>query len=274
MLPKTPFKSLNKAEEVRKDLWVLLREFSKSGSFEMSSWYMAFIIPFSMLIYWIGQYIGVGVDKEAFNAWFGVLMGVFVSILVTTYSITAIVIQIASGQFSPRIIRIFQKDKMLQLFFASILFTVGAVFLTEVLSNFLGNDLEQNCWRYFFLSYLICVSLVSAAISLLILPLLLHYIGDVVNVASICKKIYINTSHQIELLFPTPANDNYIPSARSVYSTNKTDTTEILSDDIGYLQTINYKRIDIEKNSAAFFQSNRSNLLFDIVPKAIDGQFY
>lgn len=243
MLSKTPFKSLDKAEEVRKDLWVVLREFSKSGSFEMSSWYMVFIIPISIIIFTIGRYIGVGVDKAAFNAWYGVLMGVFVSILVTTYSITAIVIQIASGQFSPRIIRIFQKDRVLQLFFASILFTVGAVFVTEVLSNFLGENLPDNCWRQLILGYLICMSLVSAAISLLILPMLLHYIGDVVNVASICKKIYINTSHQIALLFTETATLNYVPKLREELGLSEGRHIEILSDDIGYLQTINYKKL-------------------------------
>jgi uncharacterized membrane protein len=122
------------------------------------------------------------------------LIGTLTTIVVSSFTLIIVALQIASQQFSPRILRLFfAVDLRVQGFLG---FYIGSI-LYCILIKSLG--VAENDY----LNPAVFVGLVLGILCLLAFPLFVTYYVDNINAASITEKIKNRTLDEINALYPT-----------------------------------------------------------------------
>jgi uncharacterized membrane protein len=159
-----------------------------------------------------------------------VVIGVLTTIVVTTYSLTIVALQLASVQFSPRILRsFFTEDRFNQV--------VLGTFVGEITYLLLLKTWSPKC-----LDLPICVGLfVAAFLICVVFPLFITHIVDSINAGSIIRRVAFHLLDEIDEHYgKTPAC-----SADFELSQHKKRPTQnlvhITSNCNGYIQNIDYQ---------------------------------
>jgi uncharacterized membrane protein len=151
------------------------------------------------------------------------LAGILTSIVVTTFSFVFVALQLASVQFSPRIVRsFFEYDHFSRFFLWSFLACVGYLM-----------GLQYFGWSDASLIYPKFGIVGSFYLVLIVFPLFIHHIIGNINASSITQNIALRTIQEIELLYDT------LPI------TYHNDTVlKITASTSGYLDSIRYRALE------------------------------
>ena len=151
------------------------------------------------------------------------LAGILTSIVVTTFSFVFVALQLASVQFSPRIIRsFFEYDHFSRFFLWSFLACVGYLM-----------GLQYFGWSEASLIYPKFGIVGSFYLILMVFPLFIHHIVGNINASSITQNIARRTIEEI--------NELYEPLSLSEVETGK---IRILAPISGYLDSIRYEALE------------------------------
>jgi uncharacterized membrane protein len=164
------------------------------------------------------------------------LSAILISILVTTFSVVFVVMQLASSQFSPRILRYFlYSDVRIQQFIGLLLGVIAMIYLPQVLSLVFGTNIE-------ILQFSILLPTVISFYCLLIsFPRVISHLSDNMNVASITNRIKLEIVEEIDILYDNQWNvgDALVYKRKSVdYS--KDYIKFFWTGESGYLSEVNY----------------------------------
>jgi uncharacterized membrane protein len=176
------------------------------------------------------------------------VIGAMTTIIVTTYSIKLLLIQLTSQQFSPRVIRILLRSNARNLFFG--LF-IGAIISTYILKISLLSFAVEGNYLLWFSKFFIVNDLLLIAIGL---PFFIYDITDSINAASIANLIYNHTFDSIKRLYGSEdwkfGDAPYIMpdfdtenKARIAANEVPLLSVQLRSHDSGYLQNVDYNRL-------------------------------
>ncbi len=168
------------------------------------------------------QEIQQGQKGEALDGLLFTLASILATLVVTTFSFVFVALQLASVQFSPRIIRsFFEYDHFSRFFLWSFLACVAFLLLLQYF-HFSDASLIYPKFGIIGAFYLI----------VLVFPLFIHHIVDNINASSITQNIAQRTVKEIEFLYD---NVGEIPQKQEVLKINALKS--------GYLDSINFDEL-------------------------------
>lgn len=173
----------------------------------------------------------VKVGQTSLEGMMNTLLGVLTTIVVTTFSFVFVALQLASVQFSPRILRsFFEYDHFSRFFLWSFLGCIGYVFGLIYLGLTSAN------------LFLPKTALVGGLyLVVLVFPLFIHHVVENINASSITKNIMNRTLSEIEMLY----NDASLGEVNS-------DKFIIKSTESGYLESVNFRKLEAILNEYEF----------------------
>lgn len=166
-------------------------------------------------------------------------LAIIIGILLTTYSVVFVVMQLASSQFSPRILRYFlYNDLKTQQFIGLFIGTIGLILLPQVIRAFVPN-----------LNFIITItiSLSFAFYCLLIgFPKMITYLSDNMNVTTITNRIKYEVVKEINELY----QENWSCGDPLVfYRTGGNKSNQVISliseHESGYLESVDQEKLKI-----------------------------
>ncbi len=163
-----------------------------------------------------------GQEDVLLDGFLTALAGILTTIVVTTFSFVFVALQLASVQFSPRIIRsFFEYDQFSRFFLWSFLACVAYLM-----------GLQYFGWSDASLIYPKFGIVGSFYLIILVFPLFIHHIIGNINASSITQNIALRTVREIDTLYDA------LPSVGT------TDTfIRITSPISGYLDSLRYKKL-------------------------------
>ncbi len=137
-------------------------------------------------------------DGSAARTVLSVLAGSLITVAGLTFSITVVVLQLASSQFSPRVLRTFFGDRLTQVTLGSYvgIFVYSILVLRSVGSFAHGLDFVPR------LSITVASALGIAAVLLLIV--FIHHVSRMIQVSHITASIAAQTLDRVNQLYPNP----------------------------------------------------------------------
>jgi uncharacterized membrane protein len=196
----------------------------------------------------------------------GTLATVLISILLTTFSVVFVVMQLASSQFSPRILRYFMySDMRIQQFIGLFLGAISFVFLPQVLNLLFtsGATLQLTA----IVAVVLCLYCLMVSF-----PTVISHLSDNMNVATIAHRIKKEVIDEVEVLYP----DHWQPTDPILYKRPKTDANAQVvpvywRSDSGYLSEVNYKKL--REGHADFVAKYPECSSFNVYQRSIVGEF-
>ncbi len=168
------------------------------------------------------QYLRPGEIGEAQDGLLFTLASILATLVVTTFSFVFVALQLASVQFSPRIIRsFFEFDHFSRFFLWSFLACVSYLLL---LTYFHWSDASLIYPKFGIIGAFYLITLVF--------PLFIHHIVENINASSITQNIARRTVSEIEYLYDTEAE-----------IWQKYDFLQIKALKSGYLDSINFEQL-------------------------------
>ncbi len=163
------------------------------------------------------------------------IAGSLVTVAGLAFSITIVVLQLVSSQYTPRALRGFLQDRVTQAvaggFFA--IFAYSLIILTTI------HDADQQ-GPSFIPTLSITIALVLGFLGLALLLIFIHHIGRIIQVSDIAAHLATQTFQAIDQQYPTWENDEGEVSGliQSLSSTRVTKPATIYSLRTGYIQRI------------------------------------
>ncbi len=152
------------------------------------------------------------------------------------FSIVIIALQLASGQFGPRMLRDFMNDRTSQV-------TLGACSSTFIYVIVVLWAIEDSKDLSFTPQISVAVGLLLAVATTILLVFFVHHIASAIHVDNLVAKIGHESTQTIENILPNVASAH---STKQIYEipANFEDTASVvLAKDSGYLQRIDNKRL-------------------------------
>jgi len=178
------------------------------------------------------HFVRRGQEGVFLDGYLSTLAGIIVTLVVTTFSFVFVALQLASVQFSPRIIRsFFEYDHFSRFFLWSFLACAGYLM---GLQYFGLSDAALIYPKFGIVG--------SFYLILLVFPLFIHHVVDNINASSITQNIAKRTIKEINALYEV-----------ADFQLKKTDKLLIINQESGYLDSIKYKNLYklIPENSQA-----------------------
>ena len=194
-----------------------------------------------------------------------ILISILIGISLTTFSVIFVVMQLASSQFSPRILRHFLvSDFKMQKFIGLFVGTISLCVLPQLASVFFHQTP--------FLLTLLVGSLFAFYGLAWSYPNMITYLSINMNVSSITNRIKIDMVEEINSLYP----DNWCVGKNLLYKRARIDSDkfkiQIVSPfESGYLDSVNYKKL--EKLSTFMMGSVVGSSFENAYQKPIVGEF-
>jgi uncharacterized membrane protein len=173
-----------------------------------------------------------GQEGVLLDGFLSTLASIIATLVVTTFSFVFVALQLASVQFSPRIIRsFFEYDHFSRFFLWSFLACVGYLL---GLQYFGLSDASLIYTKFGIVG--------SFYLILLVFPLFIHHVVDNINASSITQNIAKRTVNEINELYEV-----------ADYQINKLNQVSVFNEESGYLDSIRYKKLYqlIPENSQA-----------------------
>lgn len=140
-------------------------------------------------------------DGPAARTVLSVIAGSLITVAGLTFSITMVVLQLASSQFSPRILRTFFGDRVVQLTIGTYVGTfVYAMLVLRGVGSYGAADFVPR------LSVTVATLLGIAAVVLLIV--FLHHVSQMVQVSHVVSNIANLTLARADVMYPDPYGDS------------------------------------------------------------------
>lgn len=191
-----------------------------------------------------------------------VTIGVLTTMVVTTYSLTIVALQLASVQFSPRILRSFFTDDR---------------FNQVVLGSFIGEIsylLLLKTWAPKTLDLPIIAGLVVAVLLIcVVFPLFIAHIVDSINAGSIIRRISFHLLDEIDTLYGKDLQnvaDFRLPTKKTLPTKN---VIKISSCKNGYIESIDYQLIESIFQYAKNIASTKNIAITNLYQSTSAGEF-
>lgn len=163
-----------------------------------------------------------GQEGVLLDGYLSTLASIIATLVVTTFSFVFVALQLASVQFSPRIIRsFFEYDHFSRFFLWSFLACVGYLM---GLQYFGLSDASLIYPKFGIVG--------SFYLILLVFPLFIHHVVDNINASSITQNIAKRTVNEIDVLYDT-----------STLNFSESNRLLILNKESGYLDSILYNKL-------------------------------
>jgi uncharacterized membrane protein len=194
-----------------------------------------------------------------------VLISILIGISLTTFSVIFVVMQLASSQFSPRILRHFlSNDVKMQKFIGLFVGTISLCVLPQLASVFF--------YQTPFLLTLSVGSLLAFYCLTWSYPNMITYLSINMNVSSITNRIKTEMIQEINVLY----QENWIFGKNLLYKRSKINPDKfqikIVSPfETGYLDSVNYKKL--EKVTEYILNSDVGLFFENAYQKPIVGEF-
>lgn len=194
-----------------------------------------------------------------------ILISILIGISLTTFSVIFVVMQLASSQFSPRILRHFLiNDFKMQKFIGLFVGTISLCILPQLASVFLP---ERP-----FLGTLAIGTVVAFYGLSWSYPNMITYLSINMNVSSITNRIKVDMIEEINILY----QENWsfgknVSYKRAEIQTDKFKVSVVSPFDSGYLDSVNY--VKLKKVTAFILQSDVGFCFVNAYQKPIVGEF-
>jgi uncharacterized membrane protein len=197
----------------------------------------------SILLAFVGVLLGIGTVWHHINTidnadidyreLLSVTIGVLTTIVVTTYSLTIVALQLASVQFSPRILRWFlTEDRFNQVVLGSF---IGEISYLILLKSWSPKNLDPPLViGLAFAILLVCV----------VFPLFIAHIADSINAGGIIRRIAFNLLDEIDKMFGKEqkvADSNCKANQFSLPDSH----FKIYASQNGYVESVDYRQFDV-----------------------------
>lgn len=191
---------------------------------------------------------------------------IMIGILLTTFSVVFVVMQLASSQFSPRILRHFMySDYKIQYFIGWFLGGIVFVFIPQLLNLVFSIQHElQLC------------TLVSLCLNLFgvvyYFPTIIAHLSDNMNVATIANHIKKEVLFEIDVLYPDQWKfQDRLFYKRAVLNDQLFHLPIYWKTESGYLTEVKYAVL--QEFHVAFFEKNPSISMVQVLQKPIVGEY-
>jgi uncharacterized membrane protein len=187
-----------------------------------SSYFIAFLL-------FIIAYQTQGID---YSELLSLTVGMLTTVVATTFAFVLVALQLASVQFSPRILRVFFAE---DAYVKRVLYFFLGVISYCLILKLLGLKTEE--WKILpILGIIAGIWLIAVQ-----LPLFFSYVTDAINVATITRRITDLTLLEIEKKYAKLSATSNSFSNKKVIETEKKPWLEIPATEYGYVQEIDYK---------------------------------
>lgn len=180
---------------------------------------------------------GAGVFRGGVDGSRGVLTAVAGSVIgaaATVFSITVVVLQLASSQFTPRVVKNFTADRRFQVTLGLLLgvFAYSLIVLWAV-------GRERNGAEPFIPSLSVALGMVLAMISVGMLILFIDRVASLIQVADLIERVTHETIEQVVAVYPDQSELG--SAAASSIDVELTESAAIRSDFSGYIRFIDHE---------------------------------
>lgn len=188
-----------------------------------------------------------GGDSDAARSLLGVIGTSMITVTSLTFSLTVVTLQLASSQFSPRLLRTFTRDRFVQATLALFLatFTYALTVLRAVRSP------GDNGQREFVPQIAVTVAFVLAVASVLGLVLFLAHLSEQIRVETMLRNVHRDASHTMDDVLPMrdgragpPAPEEHAGTTScAVDRHSPSDELTVLARDDGFLNWVNEDKL-------------------------------
>lgn len=206
------------------------------------------VFAYSLAVWFVGHLcfylLGYRPEYQIFHADYNEvisnLIGTLVTIVVSSFTLIIVALQIASQQFSPRILRhFFAADLRVQGFLG---FYIGSILYCYFIKSLGAAEVG-------YLNPAVVVGLLLGILCLFAFPLFVTYYVDNINAASITEKIKNRTLDEVNILYPNqwkPGSGNACFTRQCVNP--KATRVHVLSPfQSGYLDEVCYDKLPVMK---------------------------
>ncbi|WP_311137418.1 DUF2254 family protein [Streptomyces sp. I6] len=161
---------------------------------------------------WLRTYLYSG-TSDAARSVLATIAGSLVTVTALTFSLTVLTLQLASSQFSPRLLRTFTADRYVQTTLALFLatFTFALTVLRSVRS---GEDGRTE----FVPQVSVTAALVLTLVSLLALVLFLSHLAREIRVETMMNSVHSDADRTLHRLLPEKRDGRLLPEKRETSS--------------------------------------------------------
>ena len=169
------------------------------------------------------------------------IAGALITVVALIFSITILVLQLVSSQYTPRALRGFLQDRVTQVIAGS--FFAISTYCLIVLTT-LPDSSSSN--QSFFPTISITVAMVLGSLGLVLLLIFIHHTGSVIQVTDITARIAIQTMEAMDVQYQTLMSEPFEAETTLPYRTQhvKDTPTRLCATHSGYVQRIVFSRLN------------------------------
>ncbi len=169
------------------------------------------------------------------------IAGALITVVALTFSITIIVLQLVSSQYTPRALRGFLQDRVTQVVAGS--FFAISTYCLIVLTTLPDSSSPD---RSFFPTISITVAMVFGSLGLVLLLIFIHHTGSVIQVTDITARIATQTMQAMDLQYQTLISEPFEAETSLPIRTRYMEETpaRFCATHPGYVQRIVFSRLN------------------------------
>jgi uncharacterized membrane protein len=187
-----------------------------------------------------GQWFFFGVGAEGARGVLGVIAGSIITVTGVVFSITVVALQLASSQFTPRVLRSFIADRTNQIVFGGFIGTFTYALLVQRTVRVEDDDLQR-----FVPSISVNIAVLLALVSMGLLIRFIDHITRSIRASHIISRVSHDTCEAIDSLFPEqfgrPASTDLAQLEATL--AQRDEPLRVCAEQAGYLQTIDARSI-------------------------------
>lgn len=170
-------------------------------------------------------------EPESARSVLSAIAGSMASVAAMVFSVTMVALTLAAGQFSPRVLRTFMRDRTNQVVLGGFVatFTYALIVLRGVRT---GDEGVPNL--------AVTVAFLLALAAMVLLIVFIHHIAESVQVSTLMHSVTRETVGQIRHLFPAAAGEGE-PEPRPVADAGP--AVPVRAEAYGYVQMLDYDRL-------------------------------
>jgi uncharacterized membrane protein len=169
------------------------------------------------------------------------IAGALITVVALTFSITILVLQLVSSQYTPRALRGFLQDRVTQVVAGS--FFAISTYCLIVLTT-LPDSSSRN--QSFFPTISITVAMLLGLFALVLLLIFIHHTGSIIQVTDITARIAMQTMEAMDIPYQTLISERCEAETIFPYQTQNVDDlpVRLRATHPGYVQRIVFSRLE------------------------------
>nr|WP_321403939.1 DUF2254 domain-containing protein [uncultured Desulfobacter sp.] len=179
-------------------------------------------------------------DPSGARSVLSTIAGSMITVAGVTFSITVVVLTLASSQFGPRLLRNFMEDKHTQ-------YVLGIFSATFLYCLILLRSVHSAGDKSFIPVLGVNLSIIIAVINVFVLIYFIHHIAVSIKAEYVIKRIYTNLQEHIDRIFDNdPATEKWIYDEKAFEKIQDSEhqyETSLKVGRTGYVQAIDYDRL-------------------------------